>query len=225
MVITHFVLAGRGITGLMGGASVVVALILSELFVTPTTGLVRVVWISALLARAVLSFSLICSICSWGSCSSPGWGGAKMGGAWATSTAGGVAIFGWADKRDDDEDAEGKESTKLASEAVGPRFSHILLFGMLGLAGLVDLAPPSLVSEVASRASSWRVLRVSRLKWTRLKSRLSLATAAAVTLSAASLLLSLFHFAEAPGAGGAGKLRGGWNFCMLQLSTERHVKV
>ena len=219
MVITHFVLAGRGITGLMGGASVVV--ILSELFGTPTTALARVVWISALLARAVLSFSLICSICSWSSCSSPGWGGAEMVVPWATTTAGGVAIFGWADKRDDDEDAEGRESTMLESEAVAPWFSHVLLCGLLGFPGLVDLVSTSLLLEVASRASSWRVLSVSKLKWTRLNSRLSLDTPVAVTLSAAFLLLSLFHFAEAPGAGGLGKLRGGWNFCMLQLGTER----
>ncbi len=70
MVVTHFVLAGRGVTGAtVGGAPVVAVVVVvmltgDGLFVTVAIGLARVVWISALLARAVLSFSLICSICS-----------------------------------------------------------------------------------------------------------------------------------------------------------------
>lgn len=210
MVITHFVLAGRGVNGVtVGEVSVVVVVVViatcDGLFVTVATGLARVVWISALLARAVLSFSLICSISSWSSWSSPGWGGANTTGGGATATGGGAAVLGWAEEEEEEEDAEGKESTKLANEAVGPPFSHSLLFGTIGLAGPSHLAPPTLGSEVAMRASNRRVLRVSRLKWTRLKSRASLVAA----LSAASLLLSLFHLAEAPGASAAGGPGGG----------------
>lgn len=79
MVVTHLVLAGRGVTGAMllegvGGAPVaivaVVVIIVTAvvvmtgggLFFTVAKGLSRVVWISALRARAVLSFSRICSI-------------------------------------------------------------------------------------------------------------------------------------------------------------------
>lgn len=75
MVVTHFVLAGRGITGaivtvgrvtvggeVVGGASVVV--VVERLSVSGETGLVSVVWISARRARAVLSLSRIWSISS-----------------------------------------------------------------------------------------------------------------------------------------------------------------
>lgn len=210
MVITHFVLAGRGVTGVTVdevSVVVVVAVIATcdGLFVTVATGLARVVWISALLARAILSFSLICSISSWSSWSSPGWGRANTMGGGPTATGGGAAVLGWAEEEEEEEDAEGKESTKLANEAVGPPFSHSLLFGTIGLAGPSHLALPTLASAVAMRASSRRVLRVSRLKCTRLKSRASLVAA----LSAVSLLLSLFHLAEAPGASGAGGPGGG----------------
>lgn len=112
-------------------------------------------------------------------------------------TAGGGAVLGR------EGEVEGRESTRLVNEAAGPPFSKSLLFGpILGLAGPSPsfLVPPSLVSEAAMRASSRRVFRVSRLKWTRLKSRASLM---AVT-EASSLLVSLFHLAESPGAGGAG---------------------
>ena len=78
MVVTHFVLAGRGITGaivtvggvtvggeVVGGASIVVVVVVVErLSVSGATGLVSVVWISARRARAVLSLSRICSISS-----------------------------------------------------------------------------------------------------------------------------------------------------------------
>lgn len=227
MVVTHLVLAGRGVTGAtvlkgVDGAPItvivfVVVIIIDAvavvtgggLFVNVATGLARVVWISALRARAVLSFSRICSICSCSSCSSPGQGGATAAGVGVTveesgtgafggegGAAGGAAL-GW------EEEDDGSESTKLAKEAVGPPFSHILLLGTTpGLTGPSSsfLLPPPLGSEAAMRASSRRVLRVSRLKWTLLKSLASLAVAAA----AVSLLVSLFHLAETPGAGGAG---------------------
>lgn len=204
-------LAGRDVTGTTVGRApvavvVVVVMVTGDgLFVTVVIGLAKVVWISALLARAVLSFSLICSICSCSSCSSPGWGGATAVGGGATAAGGGAEVMGWAEE-EEEEDDEGRESTRLASEAGGPPFSHSLLFDpALGLASPSPshLAPPSLASEVAMRASRRRVLRVSRLKWTRLKSRASLAVAAA------SVLVSLFHLAEAPGAGGAGGPGGG----------------
>lgn len=205
MVITHFVLAGRGSTGaMMGGVSVAVVVAADTcvgVSVTVATGLASVVWIWALLARAVLSFSLICSISSWSSWSSPGLGGSIATGGGATAAGGGAAECGWVEEEVDD-DAEGKESTKLANEAGGPPFSHSLLFDASGLAGPSDLAPPTLVSVLAIRARSRRVLRVSRLKWTRLKSRASLMEVEAA--SAVSFLLSLFHTADAPGAGGAG---------------------
>ncbi len=118
--------------------------------------------------------------------------------------------MGWAEK-EEEEDDEGRESTRLASEAAGPPFSHSLLFGpalALAAPSPSHLAPPPFASEVVMRASRRRVLRVSRLKWTRLKSRVSLAAVAAV-VAAASVLVSLFHLAEAPGAGGAGGPGGG----------------
>lgn len=204
MVITHFVLAGRGSIGVtMGGPSVAVVVATDTcvgVSVTVATGLASVVWIWALLARAVLSFSLICSISSWSSWSSPGLGGSMTTGGGATAAGGGAAECGWVEEELDD--AEGKESTKLANEAGGPPFSHSLLFDASGLAGPSDLAPPTLVSVLAIRARSRRVLRVSRLKWTRLKSRASLMAVEAA--STVSFLLSLLHTADAPGAGGAG---------------------
>lgn len=153
MVVTHFVLAGKVVTGAMvggalGGAPVVVVVFVvvvvtgDGLLVTVATGLARVVWISALLARAVLSFSLIWSICSCSSCSSPSWGGATAAGGGATATwggatdSGGAEVLGRPEEEAEDGDDEGKESTRLASEAAGPPFSHSLLFGpALGLAG------------------------------------------------------------------------------------------
>lgn len=104
-----------------------------------------------------------------------------------------------------EEEEEGRESTRLVNEAVGPPFSYSLLFcPAVGLVGPSPsfLVPPPLASEAAMRASSRRVFSVSRLKWTRLKSRASLAAAAE------SLMVSLFHLAEAPGAGGGGGLWG-----------------
>lgn len=96
MVVTHFMLAGRGVTGTMvGGLTVgVVVMTGGGLFVTVATGLVKVVWISALLARAVFSFSLICSIWSCSSCSSPGWGGATTADGEATAAGGGAIAAG-----------------------------------------------------------------------------------------------------------------------------------
>lgn len=201
MVITHFVLAGSGVAGAtvgkrVDGAPVVIVIVVVVvvvvivvvaivipvtvtgvgLFVPVATGLARVVWISALLARAVLSFSLICSIWSCSSCSSPGWGGATVAGDGATEAAGGgaTAAGGGAEvlgrteeEEDEDEDEEGRESTRLANEAAGPPFSHSPLFGpTLGLASPSPspLTTPPLVSEAAMRASRRRVLRVSRLK-------------------------------------------------------------
>lgn len=133
------------------------------LAVTVATGLM--LWISARLARAVLSFSLICSICSCSSCSSPGWGGATVGdgataGGWA-APGGGPEVIGQL------EEEEGRDRTRLASEAAGPPFSHGLLVGsVLIIAGPAPstLAPPSFASEAARRASRRRVLSVSRLK-------------------------------------------------------------
>lgn len=153
MVITHFVLVWRGVTGVtVDWASVVVVVVVivtcDGLFVTMVSGSARVVWISALLARAVLRFSLICSICSWSSCSSPGLGGVKTVGGRFTATGGGAAVLNWAEE-EREEDAEGKESPKLAKEVAGPPFSQSLLFGTLGLAGPSDLTPPTLASEVA----------------------------------------------------------------------------
>lgn len=218
MVVTHFVFVGRGVTGatVSEAAVIVIADVVAVvtggwLFVTVATGLARVVWISALLARAVLSFSLICSIWSCSSCSSPGWGGTTVmvgvvtvdgvtvAGDWDIATEGGAKVLGLAEE----EDGEGSERTRLANEA-GPPFSHSWLFETFSLVGppTSDLAPDPLMSEVAMRASRRRVLRVSRLKWTRLKSRVSLA-------AVASLLVSLFHLAEAPGAGGEGGPGGG----------------
>lgn len=153
MVVTHFVLAGRGVTGAtvlegVDGAPVaIVAVVIvvigaavaavtavavvtgGGLFVTVATGLARVVWISALRARAVLSFSRICSICSCSSCSSPGRGGATVAGGWVTveeagagTARGGAGAAGGAVLGREGED-EGRESTRLANEAAGPPFS------------------------------------------------------------------------------------------------------
>ncbi len=147
MVVTHFMLAGRGITGAtVGGAPVVVVVCVVDvvtadgLSVTMATGLAKLVWISALLARAVLNFSLICSICSCSSCSSPGWGGATAAGGGATATGGGVSVTGGGVTAlgegaavlalAEEEDVDGRESTRLANEAAGPPFSHSLLFGL-----------------------------------------------------------------------------------------------
>lgn len=246
MVVTHFVLAGKVVTGATVGVAlggvpvavvvlvvVVVVVVVTEdgLSVTVTTGLVRVVWISALRARAVLSFSLIWSICSCSSCSSPGRGGATGAGGGATTAGGGATAMGGgagvlclAEEEAEEEDDEGRESTRLASDT-GPPFSHSLLFGpALGLAGDLPsgLAPPSLASAVAMRASRRRVLRVSRLNWTRLKSLASLAAAVAASLQA-----SLFHLADVPGGGGAGGPGGpggGGGFCKLQLNRNRETR-
>lgn len=174
MVVTHFVLAGRGFAGAMGGAVVVIVIVTVVVVVTGTrlfvltgaAGFARVVWISALLARAVLSFSLISSIWSCSSCSSPGWGGAVSGGG-ATVTVGGAEVLGRVETEEEEEDDEGRESTRLASEAAGAPFSHgRLIKPVFGLAGSSPspLAPPPLASEAAMRASRRRVLRVSRLK-------------------------------------------------------------
>lgn len=101
MVVTHFVLAGRGVVRVTAGvAPVVVVVVVADVvtgdgvLVTMPTGLVSVVWISALLASAVLSFSLICSICSCSSCSSPGWGRATAAGGGAATTGGGAVTLG-----------------------------------------------------------------------------------------------------------------------------------
>lgn len=124
------------------------------------------------------------------------------GGESAAAVGSGAEALGLAE-----EDEEGSVSSRLVNEAAGPPFSHSLLFGpAFGLAGpsLSAMALPApLASETARRASRRRVFSVSRLKWTLLKSLASLA-AAAVAAASASLLVSLFHFAEAPGAGGAG---------------------
>lgn len=145
MVITHFVLVWRGVPGVtVDGASVVVVIVTcNSLFDTVALGSARLVWISALRARAVLRFSLICSIRSWSSCSSPGSGGAKTAVGRVTAAGGRPALLNWVEE----EDAEGRVSPMLAKEAVGPPFSHALLFGTLGLAG--PFAPPTLVSQVA----------------------------------------------------------------------------
>ena len=124
------------------------------------------------------------------------------------------------EEAEEEDDEEDRESTMLASDG-GPPFSHTLLFGpTLGLAGpfTSGLAPPSLASAVAMRASRRRVLRVSRLNWTRLKSLASLAAAVAASLQA-----SLFHLAEVPGGGGAGGPVGGGGFCRLQLNRNRET--
>lgn len=149
MVITHFVLVWRGVTGVtVDGASVVGVVVIvtcNSLFDTVALGSARVVWISALRARAVLRFSLICSIRSWSSCSSPGSGGAKTAVGRVPAAGGGPAPWIWAEE----EDVEGRVNPMLAKEAVGPPFSHALLFGTPGLAGPSDFAPPTLVSQVA----------------------------------------------------------------------------
>lgn len=183
MVVTHFVLAGRGFAGAtvgntvgkMAGGAVVVVVIVTvvvvvtwiRLFVfTGAAGFARVDWISALLARAVLSFSRISSIWSCSSCSSPGWGGATSGGG-ATVTVGGAVVMGLDETEEAEDDDLGRDSTRLASEAAGPPFSHGRLpKPTLGLGGSSPspLAPPPLASEAAMRASRRRVLRVSRLK-------------------------------------------------------------
>lgn len=153
MVITHFVLVWRGVTGVtVDGASVVGVVVIvtcNSLFDTVALESARVVWISALRARAVLRFSLICSIRSWSSCSSPGSGGAKTAVGRVTAAGGGPALSIWAEEEEEEEDAEGRVNPMLAKEAVGPPFSHALLFGTLGLAGPSDFAPPTLVSQVA----------------------------------------------------------------------------
>lgn len=98
MVVTLFLLgecAGGAVTVVKRGCvvSLVATVTVWRLLAVETTGLVRVVWISALRAKATLSFSLICSICSCSSCSSPGWGGAGAGaGAGGGTVTGGVVV-------------------------------------------------------------------------------------------------------------------------------------
>lgn len=112
----------------------------------------------------------------------------------------------------------GKDRIKLAKDGAGPPFSQTLpkpgfcfSAGSGGRGGPSPLATAALASDAARRASRRRVLRVSRWKWTRLKSRASMG--AAVT---SSLGVSLFHLAAAPAVGGAGP-GGGCDFSRLQL--------
>lgn len=66
-----------------------------------------------------------------------------------------------------EEEEDGGDSTRLANEAAGPPFSHILLLGVIFCVmapTLSFLLPPSFGSEVAMRASNRRVFRVSKLK-------------------------------------------------------------
>lgn len=209
-----------------------------SLGVTVTTGLARVVWISALLARASLSRSRISSICSCSSSSSPGRGGATtaggVGGAAVLMTGATVRVRAEAFVRIEavevDEAVadvfEGNDSTRLARDGAGPPFSHSLPIGPTfnftdgsALGGPSPLATAALASDAARRASRRRVLRVSRWKWTRLKSLASIDAAVA-----SSLGISLFHFAAAPGAGDAGVPGGGWDFSRLQLKRQDDTK-
>lgn len=214
MVVTHFVFGGRVVTVVrgVGRAVVTVGTGGGSFSVTVATGLAREVCISALLARAVLSWSLISSIFSCSSSSSPGLGGTTAAGGGATdggggdTAAGGVAMAaggGAAAEGGAEEEEEGRDSTRLAKEAAGPPFSQSRAVGptlRTGDPSPRPPAPPPLAPRglevAATRARRRRVLRVSRLKWTRL---LSLPDP-----SAASLLLSLFHLADSPGTGGGG---------------------
>lgn len=234
IVVTHFVLVGRGVTGAMVGGEVVIVTVTvfvvvaaeaeggGSLLVGVATGLARVVWIWARLAKAVLKRSRIWSICSCSSSSSPGRGGATSTGGVVTVVEGGGTLarrgadtLEWreAEEEEEVEEAAADARIKLAKEvAAGPPFSHDLFAGpafCLGGTSPSPLVASALASEAARRASSRRVLSVSRLKWTRLKSRASL-----VAARASSFTVSLFHLADPPGGGGAG---GPGVFCRLQL--------
>lgn len=197
-------------------------------------GLVRVVWISALRASATFRLSRISSIWTCKSSSSPGRGGATTAGG-VVAVEGAVVLEGGATVRGVDTfvrieaeeveevvaDVLGKDRIKLAKEGAGPPFSHTLpkpgfsLSAGSGRGGPSDpLATAALASDAARRASRRRVLRVSRWKWTRLKSRASMGVSVA-----SSLGVSLFHLAAAPAVGGAGP-GGGCDFSRLQL--DRH---
>jgi len=174
MVVTHFMLGGM----VALGRALVVVIVAEECAIV-VTGLDRVVWISARRTSATLSFSLICSICSCSSCSSPGRGGAIFTGGRVIASEGGDVMVGGSTDAGAAE-VEGMERTTLVNET-GPPFSHSRLVGpALSLAGPSFLAPPPLASEAVSRESRRRVFRVSRLKWTRLKSRASVAAESAV---------------------------------------------
>lgn len=105
-----------------------------------------------------------------------------------------------------DEEEEGRDSTRLAKEVPKPPFAQTRVAGLvLGLVSHPADSPLPPSDSATARARRRRLLRVSKLKWT----RLSLAAAAAE-----SLLLS-FHLAEAPGEGGSG---GGWGCCFFWMS-------
>lgn len=208
---------------------VVVEVSEGSLDVAVGAGLARVVWISALRASATFRRSRISSICTCSSSISPGRGGSIItggsiivGGVVAVEVGGatvrGVETFvriAAEEVVDVEADVFGKDRIKLAKDGAGPPFSHTLPKPGFGLSGSGVRGGPSpllpmaaFASEAARRASRRRVFRVSRWKWTRLKSRASMV--------ASSLGVSLFHLAAAPAAGGAGP-GGGCDFSRLQL--------
>lgn len=196
-------------------------------------GLARVVWISALRASATFRRSRISSICTCKSSSSPGRGGATTAGGVVTvevggavvleggATVRGVEMFVRIEAEEVEEvvaDVFGKDKIRLAKEGAGPPFSHTLpklgfslSVGSVRGGPSLPLATAALASDAARRARRRRVFRVSRWKWTRLKSRESMGAAVA-----SSFGVSLFHLAAAPAVGGAGP-GGGCDFSRLQL--------
>lgn len=186
------VLAGRSFAGAamaVGGVcaaeTVASATLVGVATVVPSMGVATAVCSSALLASAARSRSLISSISCCSCCSSPGLGGATVAGDGATE----AGVEDWLEEGGMG-GAEGSLRSRLAREgaggAGGPPFSQRPPPSLSGV------APSTLGSPAPRRASRRRVFRVSRLKWTRLKSRPSF-TAATVAAAAASFSRWLFN--------------------------------